>query len=57
MQRYEFRMTDLEWSDIYYTVAVAYVNLKDKRNAYDYATRSFNLGNSEAERIMQRNRP
>jgi tetratricopeptide (TPR) repeat protein len=57
MQRYEYRMTDLEWSNIYLTVATAYVNLRDSRNAYDYASRSFNLGNSEAERIMQRNRP
>jgi tetratricopeptide (TPR) repeat protein len=57
MQRYEFRMTDLEWADLYHTVAIAYVNLRDKRNAYDYATRAYNLGKSEAESIMQRNRP
>ncbi|MFN3555548.1 MAG: tetratricopeptide repeat protein [Bacteroidales bacterium] len=57
MQRYEFRMTDREWSELYLTVAMAYANLRDSRNAYDYAQRAYNLGNLEAERIMNRNRP
>lgn len=57
LRRHEVRMTDQEWSQIYYMVAVAYVNLRDSRNAYDYATRSFNLGNANAEPIMDQNRP
>jgi len=48
MQKYEFRITDREWSELYLTVALAYANLKDRRNAFDYATRSFNLGNHES---------
>jgi len=56
LRRHEVRMTDEQWSQIYYKVAVAYVNLRDRRNAYDYATRSFNLGNRNAEPIMDRNR-
>lgn len=57
LQRYEFRMTDQEWGDLYLTVANAYASLRDARNAYDYATRAYNLGNLDAERIMTRNRP
>jgi tetratricopeptide (TPR) repeat protein len=56
MNRYNFRVSDKEWSDLYLTVAVAYSNLRDKRNAYDYASRAFNLGNKEAEKIMERNK-
>jgi len=57
MQRYEYKISDAEWSDLYLIVANAYVNLRDKRNAFDFATRAFNLGNLEAERIMNRNKP
>ncbi len=57
LQKYDYKMTDEEWGNLYLTVAQAYVNLRDKRNAYEYATRAFNLGNHEAERIMDRNRP
>lgn len=57
MQRYEFRMTDEEWGRLYLTVAEAYANLRDRRNAYEFATRSFNLGILDAERLMNRNRP
>jgi tetratricopeptide (TPR) repeat protein len=57
MTRYSFRMSDLEWSELYLTVATAYATLRDKRNAYDYASRSLNLGNKEAEKIMERNKP
>jgi tetratricopeptide (TPR) repeat protein len=57
MQRFEHRISDQEWGELYLTVAQAYVNLRDKRNAYEYASRAFNLGNHEAERIMNRNRP
>lgn len=57
MQRYEYRLTDREWSEIFLTVANAYAAIKDKTNAYNYATRSYNLGNLDAERIMNRNRP
>jgi tetratricopeptide (TPR) repeat protein len=56
INRYNFRMSDQEWSDLYLTVAIAYANLRDKRNAYDYASRAFNLGNKEAEKIMERNK-
>lgn len=57
LQKYDYKMTDEEWGNLYLTVAQAYVNLRDKRNAYEYATRAFNLGNHDAERIMDRNRP
>lgn len=58
MQQYEFRLNDDPfWADLYITLARAYVNLGDKRNAYDYAQRSYNLGNMQAEEIMIRNRP
>ncbi len=57
MQKYEHRMTDDEWGNLYLTVAIAYASLRDGRNAYEYATRAYNLGNADAERIMQRNRP
>lgn len=57
MQKYEYRMSDQEWGQLYLTVANAYANLRDRRNAYDYATRAYNLGNLEAERLMNRNRP
>lgn len=57
MQRYDYHMSDQDWSNLYLTVAEAYANLRDRRNAFEYATRSFNLGNHEAERLMNRNRP
>lgn len=57
MQRYEFRMTDEEWGRLYLTVAEAYASLRDRRNAFEYATKSYNLGIGEAERLMNRNRP
>lgn len=58
MQQYEFRLNDDPfWADLYITLARAYVSLGDKRNAYDYAQRSYNLGNMRAEDIMNRNRP
>ncbi len=56
MQKYEYRISDREWSELYLTVAYAYSNLKDRRNALDYATRSLNLGNHEAEKVMIKNR-
>ena len=57
MQRYDVKMSDEEWGNLYLTVAQAYVNLRDRRNAFEYATRAYNLGNHDAERIMNRNRP
>ncbi len=57
MQKYEYRMSDQDWGQLYLTVANAYANLRDRRNAYDYATRAYNLGNLDAERLMNRNRP
>ncbi|TVQ14449.1 MAG: hypothetical protein EA361_07715 [Bacteroidetes bacterium] len=57
MQRYDHKMSDQDWGELYLTVAQAYVNLRDNRNAFEYATRAFNLGNHDAERIMLRNRP
>jgi tetratricopeptide (TPR) repeat protein len=56
MQKNNYKLSDREWAELYHTVAIAYSNLKDKRNAYEYATRSFNLGNTIAEKIMERNR-
>jgi tetratricopeptide (TPR) repeat protein len=56
INRYNYRMTDDEWSDLYLTVAIAYATLRDKRNAYDFASRAFNLGNKNAEKIMERNK-
>ncbi len=57
LQKYEYKMSDEDWGNLYLTVAQAYVNLRDKRNAFEYATKAYNLGNHEAERIMNRNRP
>ncbi len=57
MQRYDYHLSDADWGNLYLTVAEAYANLRDRRNAFEYATRSFNLGNHEAERLMNRNRP
>jgi tetratricopeptide (TPR) repeat protein len=57
MQKYQYKITDTEWSELYLTVAVAYANLRDKRNAYDFASRSFNLGNLAAAPIMDKNKP
>jgi tetratricopeptide (TPR) repeat protein len=56
LTRYNYRMSDDEWSDLYLTVAIAYATLRDKRNAYDFASRAFNLGNKNAEKIMERNK-
>lgn len=56
MQKNNYKLSDSDWADLYHIVAIAYSNLKDKRNAYEYATRSFNLGNTLAEKIMERNR-
>ncbi len=57
MKKYEYMISDREWSELYLTVAFAYMKLRDKRNAYDFATKSFNLGNSDAEKVMDRNKP
>ncbi len=57
MQKYDYFLTDEEWSNLYLNVANAYANLRDKRNAFDYAVKSYNLGNLEAEKLMEKNRP
>lgn len=57
MQQYDYFLTDEEWANLYLNVAYAYANLKDKRNAFDYAVKSYNLGNLEAEDLMEKNRP
>lgn len=57
MKKYEYEISDHEWSELYLTVALAYMKLRDKRNTYDFATKSFNLGNSDAEKVMDRNKP
>ncbi len=57
MQKYEHKISDQEWSELYLIVALAYQELRDKRNAYDFATKSYNLGNHDAEKIMNRNKP
>ncbi len=57
MKKYEHRLSDEEWGELYLTVARAYVSLRDKRNAYEYASKAYNLGNHEAEKIMNRNKP
>ncbi len=57
MQEYNHRMSDEEWGNLYLTIARAYVNLRDSRNAFEFATKAYNLGNQEAERIMNRHSP
>ncbi len=57
IEKYDHPMSDDEWADLYMKIALAYADARDSRNAYIYATKSYNLGNLEAERIMDRNRP
>ncbi|MFW5891999.1 MAG: tetratricopeptide repeat protein [Bacteroidota bacterium] len=57
MQKYDYFLTDEEWSNLYLNVANAYANLRDKRNAFEYAEKSYNLGNLDAEKLMEKNRP
>lgn len=57
IEEYPHRLTDEEWADLYYKLAMAYVNNRDSRNAFIYAEKSFNLGNVEAEKLMERTRP
>lgn len=57
IQKYDFRMTDEEWAKLYLNVALAYVNIRQPNFAYEYSTRAYNLGNTEAEKIMERSRP
>lgn len=57
IQKYDFRMSDEEWGKLYLNVAMAYTNLRQPNFAYEYSTRSYNLGNKEAEKIMERSRP
>jgi tetratricopeptide (TPR) repeat protein len=57
MTKYEYKLTDQEWGELYLTVAYAYSDLRDKRNAFEYATRAYNLGNLDAEKVMNKNKP
>lgn len=57
MQRYNHQLSDQEWGELFLTVANAYASLRDRRNAFEYASKAYNLGNLEAERLMNRNRP
>jgi tetratricopeptide (TPR) repeat protein len=57
MQKYEYKISDAEWSELYLIVANAYSRLRDKRNTYDFASKSFNLGNMAAEPLMNKNKP
>lgn len=57
IEEYNHPLTDDEWADMYLRIALAYANNRDSRNAFIYAEKSYNLGNLEAESIMDRNRP
>lgn len=57
IEKYDYRLTDEEWSRMYLNVAIAYTNLGQDNLAHEYATKSYNLGNLDAERIMERTRP
>lgn len=57
IQKFDFRMTDKEWAKLYLNVALAYVNIRQPNFAFEYSTKSYNLGNAEAEKIMERSRP
>jgi len=57
MTKYDYKLTDEEWSNLYLTVAYAYSDLRDKRNAFEFATRSYNLGNLDAEKVINKNKP
>ncbi len=57
IEEYQHRLSDEEWADLYLRLAMAYINNRDNRNAFIYAEKSYNLGNTEAERIMERTRP
>ncbi|MFW5792977.1 MAG: tetratricopeptide repeat protein [Bacteroidota bacterium] len=57
IEKYDFRLTDEEWSKMFLNVAMAYTNLRQDMLAHEYATKSYNLGNLDAEKIMERTRP
>ena len=57
IEKYDHRMTDQEWAELYYKTAMAYVNSGDSRNAFRYAEKSYNLGYEKAESLMDRTRP
>jgi len=57
IEEYQHRLSDEEWADLYLRLAMAYVSNRDNRNAFIYAEKSYNLGNTEAEKIMERTRP
>ncbi len=57
IEKYDHRLTDEEWAKMYLNVARAYSELRQTNLAHEYATRAYNLGNLEAERLMERTRP
>ncbi len=57
IEEHDYSMTDEEWAELYYKIAMAYVNSRDNRNAFNYAEKSYNLGYEEAESLMDRTRP
>jgi len=57
IQKYDFKMTDGEWADLDLKVAQAYANLNDNKNAYDWAEKSYNLGNKDAALLMEKTNP
>ncbi|GEM_PF-2410236 len=57
MDKYDHPLTDRERAEIYLNIAYAYADIGNSLRAFTYAERSYNLGNNEAETIMDRNRP
>ena len=57
MEKYDHRLSDDEWARLFLSVAEGYSNLKQTSLAHEFATRAYNLGNVEAERLMERTRP